>query len=59
MDTIFMNLENDKTSKPSVSVLKLTDKLDFKISARTWNDKFELPDESYSISDIQIILSIF
>ena len=48
-----MNLENDKTSKPSVSVLKLTDKLDFKISARTWNDKFELPDGSYSISDIQ------
>ena len=47
-----MNLENDKTSKPSVSVLKLTNKLDFKISARTWNDKFELPDESYSISDI-------
>ena len=52
MDTIFMNLENDKTSKPSVSVLKLTDKLDFKISAPTWNDKFELPDGSYSISDI-------
>ena len=25
----------------------------FKISAPTWNDKFELPDESYSISDIQ------
>ena len=25
----------------------------FKISARTWNDKFELPDESYSVSDIQ------
>ena len=24
-----------------------------KISARTWNDKFELPDGSYSISDIQ------
>ena len=52
MDTIFMNLENDKTSKPSVSVLKLTNKLDFKISAPTWNDKFELPDRSYSISDI-------
>ena len=47
-----MNLENDKTSKPSVSVLKLTNKLDFKISAPTWNDKFELPDRSYSISDI-------
>ena len=25
----------------------------FKISATTWNDTFELPDVSYSISDIQ------
>ena len=25
----------------------------FKISAPTWNDKFELPDGSYSISNIQ------
>ena len=25
----------------------------FKISAPTWNDKFELPGRSYSISDIQ------
>ena len=25
----------------------------FKISATTWNDEFELPDESYSVSDIQ------
>ena len=25
----------------------------FKIYAPTWNDKFELPDESYSVSDIQ------
>ena len=25
----------------------------FKISAHTWNDKFELPDGSYSVSDIQ------
>ena len=25
----------------------------FKISAPTWNEKFELPDRSYSISDIQ------
>ena len=32
----------------------------FKISAPTWNDKFELPDGSYSVSDIQyfLILSI-
>ena len=25
----------------------------FKISAPTWNDKYELPDGSYSVSDIQ------
>ena len=25
----------------------------FKISAPTWNDKFELPDGSYSVSDIE------
>ena len=25
----------------------------FKISAPTWNEEFELPDGSYSISDIQ------
>ena len=83
MNTIFMNSENSKTSKPHVLILKLTDKLDlrrgeksialsnlsiyytwksikstynnnrFKISAPTWNDKFELSDGSYSISDIQ------
>ena len=28
-------------------------KMTFKISALTWNDKFELPNGSYSISDIQ------
>ena len=31
----------------------------FKISAPTWNDEFELPDGSYSISDIQDILNIY
>ena len=32
----------------------------FEISALTWNDKFELPDELYSVSDIQdCFLSIF
>ena len=25
----------------------------FKISATTWNDRFEIPDGSYSVSDIQ------
>ena len=83
MDTVFMNSENSKTSKPHVLILKTTDKLDlrrgekiialsnlsiyytwknikssynnnkFKISAPTWNGKFELPDGSYSVSDIQ------
>ena len=83
MNTIFMNLENSKTSELYVLLLTFTDKLDlrrgeesivlsnlsiyctwknikssydnnkFKISAPTWNDKFELPDGSYSVSDIQ------
>ena len=83
MDTIFMNSENSKTSKPHILILKLTDKLDlrrgekiialsnlsiyytwknikssynnnkFKIYAPTWNDKFELPDGLYSVSNIQ------
>ena len=83
MNTIFMNSENSKTSKPHVLISKLTNKLDlrigekitalsnlsiyytwkkiknsynnnkFKISAPTQNDKFELPDGSYSVSDIQ------
>ena len=78
-----MNSENSKTFKSHVLILKLTNKLDlrisennialsnlsiyytwknikssydnnkFKISAPTWYDKFELHDESYSISDIQ------
>ena len=26
---------------------------EFKISAPAWNEEFELPDESYSVSDIQ------
>ena len=30
-----------------------------KISALKWNDQFELPDGSYSVSDIQDFLSIF
>ena len=83
MDTIFMNSENSTTSKPHVLVLKLTNKLDlrisekitalsnlsiyytrknikssynnnkFKISTPKWDDKFELPDVSYSVSNIQ------
>ena len=32
---------------------KLNNNNKFKISAPTWNDKFELPDGSYSVSDIQ------
>ena len=82
MNTIFMNSENSKTSKPYLLTLKLANRLDlrlgekitalsnlsihqtwkiikssynnnkFKISAPTWSDKFELPDGSYSVSDI-------
>ena len=83
MDTIFMNSENSRISKPHILTLKLANKIDlrfgkkvialsslgiyytwknikssynnskFKISAPTWNNEFELPDGSYSISDIE------
>ena len=31
----------------------------FKISVHTWNDKFELPDGSYCVSDIQDYFKLF
>ena len=34
MDTIFMNSENSKTSKPHILKLKLTDKLDLRIAEK-------------------------
>ena len=34
MDTIFMNSENSKTSKPHVLKLKLTDKLDLRLDKK-------------------------
>ena len=34
MDTTFMNLENRKTSKPHVLTIKLTNKLDLRLSER-------------------------
>ena len=48
MDTIFMNFENSKTSDPLRLLLNLSDLL-----APTWNEEFELPDGSYSVSDMQ------
>ena len=34
MDTIFMNSENSKTSKPHVLIVKLTNKLDLRMGKR-------------------------
>ena len=34
MDTIFMNLENSKTSEPHVLLLKLSNKLDLRIGEK-------------------------
>ena len=47
--SIYYTLKNIKTSYNNNK---------FKISAPTWNDKFQLPDRSYSVSDIQEFLSI-
>ena len=35
------------------NIKKLYSNNNFEISAPTWNNKFELPDGSYSISDVQ------
>ena len=35
------------------TIQKLYKKNKSKISAKTWNEEFELPDGSYSVSDIQ------
>ena len=83
METIFMNMENNKTNEPHKFLLNLSQRLvlrssnkhaafknlsiyytwknirqqyqnnKFKIIAPTWNDEFELPHGSYSVSDIQ------
>ena len=68
METIFMNTENNKTNEPHRFKLTLADKINLKDPnknttlaacnnnkfkfASTWNDKFDLPDRSYYVSDI-------
>ena len=69
MDTVLMNSENSKTPKPHTKKVIALSSLSiyytwkntkssynnnkFKISPPTWNNKFELPYGSYSLSDIQ------
>ena len=48
--SIYYTWKNIKTSYKNTK---------FKISAPTWNEKFELLDGSYSISDIEIVLNIY
>ena len=44
-------IKNNKTYKNKKKSCKNNT---FKISAPTWNEEFELPDGSYSVSDIQV-----
>ena len=65
METIFMNTENSKTNTKNIGLVNLSIRYTwkniksdynnnkFKISAPIWNDTFDLPNGSYSISDIQ------
>ena len=65
MYTIFMNSKNSKKRSKKYRFIKskhllhmeniksLCNSNKFKISAPTWNDKFELLDGSYSVSNIQ------
>ena len=60
MNTIFMNSENLLQQFVIISIYYTWEKIKstcnsnkFKISAPTWNDKFELPNGSYFASNIQ------
>ena len=57
MGTIFMKSGNSKTREPHRFTLENIkseySNNKFNISAPTWNDTFDLPDDSYSIADIQ------
>ena len=60
MNTTFMNSENSKTSEPQKLLFNLQKKLEksyksnkFKISDPTQNERYKLPDGSYSASDFQ------
>ena len=46
-----MNSKSSKISDPHRLLLNLSDNL-------TWNEEFELPDGSYSVSNIKITLNI-
>ena len=48
-----LNLKNPNKNMPlaNLNIYYIWNK--FKISAPTWNDTFDLPDGSYSVSDIQ------
>ena len=48
-----MALANSTSYYTWKNVKSAHDNNKFKISDRTWNDKFDLPDGSFSISDIQ------
>ena len=61
MDTVFMNSENNKTSKPHVLTLKLTDKLDWRRGEKsivlsniniyyTWKNKKSYSNNKFKIS---------
>ena len=49
-----MNSKNSKTSDTHRLLLNLRGKINLnKVSTPTWNEELQLPDESYSIQDIQ------
>ena len=60
MDTIFVNSKKSGTSDPHglkekwyLALSNLSNYNKFHKAAPTWYEKFELPDESYSVSEIQ------
>ena len=53
MSDKYVSLSNPSIYYTWKNIKKLYKNNKSKVSAPSWNDKFELPDESYCISDIQ------
>ena len=49
----YLIIKSSKKQNKTKNIKSLNNNNKFKISPPTWNDKFELPDGLYSVSDIQ------
>ena len=53
-----VSIQNLSTSYTWKDIRQQYKSKNLKVTSKMWNDEFELPDGSYSMSDIQIVSSI-